>query len=251
MSSRMCSQTHCLRDIPQKGTLYMRYTQRRAIKPPSRPPYRLGLAEQDEMEEQVKDLLAQGFNRPSASPYGAPILFVPKKDGRWRMCIDYRALNKQTVKDQFPLPYIDSLLERLGQAKVFTKLDLASGYHHIAMEETSIQKIAFRANRGHFEFLVMPFGLCNAPATFQRLMNKVFTDNIGKFIAVYLDDILIFSRNLDEHWQHLRWALEKLREAKLYGRLHKCEFLKDQVDYLGFEVSPGGITKLLLARSEQ
>ena len=210
-------------------------------KPPSRPPYRLSPSEQDEMEEQVKDLLAQGFIRPSASPYGAPILFVPKKDGRWHMCIDYRALNKQTVKDQFPLPRIDSLLERLGQAKVFTKLDLASGYHQIAMEETSIQKTAFRTNLGQFEFLVMPFGLCNAPASFQRLMNKVFADNIGTFIAVYLDDILVFSRNIEEHWQHLRWALEKLREAKLYGRLHKCEFLKDQVDYLGFEVSPGGI----------
>ena len=123
-----------------------------------------------------------------------------------------------------PLPRIDSLLERLGQAKVFTKLDLASGYHQIAMEETSIQKTAFRTNLGQFEFLVMPFGLCNAPASFQRLMNKVFADNIGTFIAVYLDDILVFSRNIEEHWQHLRWALEKLREAKLYGRLHKLSF---------------------------
>ena len=225
---------------PKRDIVYEIRTEEGA-KPPSRPPYRLGPAEQDEMEEQVKDLLAQGFIRPSASPYGAPILFVPKKDGRWRMCIDYRALNKQTVRDQFPLPRIDSLLERLGQAKVFTKLDLASGYHQIAMEETSIQKTAFRTNRGHFEFLVMPFGLTNAPATFQRLMNKVFAGNLDKFITVYLDDILIFSRNLDEHWQHLRWALEQLRKAKLYGRLHKCEFLKDQVDYLGFEVSPRGI----------
>ena len=173
--------------------------------------------------------------------HGAPILFVPKKDGRWRMCIDYRALNKQTIRDQFPLPRIDSLLERLGQATVFTKLDLASGYHQIAMEETSIQKTAFRTNRGHFEFLVMPFGLTNAPATFQRLMNKVFAGNLDKFIAVYLDDILIFSRNLDEHWEHLRWALDQLRKAKLYGRLHKCEFLKDQVEYLGFEVGPRGV----------
>ena len=226
---------------PPKRDIVHEIRTEKGVKPPSRPPYRLGPAEQDEMEEQLKDLLAQGFIRPSASPYGAPVLFVPKKDGRWRMCIDYRALNKQTVKDQFPLPRIDSLLERLGQAEVFTKLDLASGYHQIAMEETSIQKTAFRTNRGHFEFLVMPFGLCNAPATFQRLMNKVFADNIGKFIAVYLDDILIFSRSSDEHWKHLRWALEKLREAKLYGRLHKCEFLKNQVDYLGFEVSPGGI----------
>ena len=226
---------------PPKRDIVHEIRTEEGAKPPSRPPYRLGPAEQDEMEEQVKDLLAQGFIRPSASPYGVPILFVPKKDGRWRMCIDYRALNKQTVKDQFPLPRIDSLLERLGQATVFTKLDLASGYHQIAMEETSIQKTAFRTNRGHFEFLVMPFGLCNAPATFQRLMNKVFTDNIGKFIAVYLDDILVFSQNMDEHWRHLRWALEQLKKAKLYGRLQKCEFLKDQVDYLGFEVSPRGI----------
>ena len=157
------------------------------------------------------------------------------------MCIDYRALNKQTVKDQFPLPRIDSLLERLGKAKVFTKLDLAFGYHQIAMEETSVQKTAFRTNRGHFEFIVMPFGLCNAPATFQRLMNKVFADNLDKFIAVYLDDILIFSTSLEEHWAHLRWALTRFRDAKLYGRLHKCEFLKDQVEYLGFEVGPRGI----------
>ena len=226
---------------PPKRDIVHEIRTEEGAKPPSRPPYRLGPAEQDEMEEQVKDLLAQGFIRPSASPYGAPILFVPKKDGRWRMCIDYRALNKQTVKDQFPLPRIDSLLERLGQATVFTKLDLASGYHQIAMEETSIQKTAFRTNRGHFEFIVMPFGLCNAPATFQRLMNKVFADQLDKFIAVYLDDILIFSQSLEEHWEHLRWALARLREAKLYGRLHKCEFLKDQVEYLGFEVGPRGI----------
>ena len=131
---------------PPKMDIVHKIRIEKGAKPPSRPPYRLGLAEQDEMEEQVKDLLAQGFIRRSASPYGAPILFVPKKDGRWRMCIDYRALNKQIVKDHFPLPHIDSLLERLGQAKVFMKLDLASGYHHIAMEETSIQKTTFCTN---------------------------------------------------------------------------------------------------------
>ena len=119
------------------------------------------------MEEQVKDLLAQGFIRPSASPYSTPILFVPKKDGRWRMCINYRVLNNQAIKDQFPLPHIDSILERLCQASMFMKLDLASGYHQIAMEETCIQKTTFCTNRGHFKFVIMPFGLCNAPATFQ------------------------------------------------------------------------------------
>ena len=193
---------------PPKRDIVHEICTEEGMTPPSQPPYRLGLAEQDKMEEQVKDLLAQGFIRPSASPYGTPILFVPKKDGRWHVCIDYKALNKWTVKDQFPLPRIDSLLERLGQAMVFTKLDLASGYHQIAMEETSIQKTAFHTNKGHFEFLVMPFGLCNAPTTFQRLINKVFANNIGKFIAIYLDDILVFSQNLDEHWQHLQWALE-------------------------------------------
>ena len=157
------------------------------------------------------------------------------------MCIDYRALNKQTIKDVFPLPQIDSLLERLGQARVFSKLDLASGYHQIEVKEQHIGKTAFRTSRGHYEFLVMPFDLCDAPATFQRLMNKVFAAHIGDFICVYLDDILVFSRNLDEHWMHLRQALERLREAKLFGRLHKCEFLKERVDYLGFEVSPEGI----------
>ena len=193
------------------------------------------------MEEQLQDLLEQKFIRPSCSPYGAPILFVPKKDGRWRMCIDYRALNKQTVKDRFPLPRIDELLDRLGSARYFTKLDLASGYHQIEVQAEDVPKTAFRTTRGQYEFIVMPFGLCNAPATFQRLMNTVFAEDINSFILVYLDDILIYSRTLEEHWDHLRKALKKLQDAKLYGRLHKCEFLKDRVEYLGFEVSQEGV----------
>ena len=209
--------------------------------PAYRTPYRLRPAEQDELEEQVKDLLTQGFIRPSQSPYGAPVLFVPKKDGRWRMCIDYRALNRQTVKDRYPLPRIDTLLDRLGRARVFTKLDLASGYHQIAMDDDSIYRTAFTTSLGQWEFLVMPFGLCNAPATFQRLMNTVFATEINRFILVYLDDILIFSETLEEHWEHLRTALERLRKARLYGRIHKCEFLKSRVDYLGYEVSEKGI----------
>ena len=180
-------------------------------KPPYWPPYRLGPAEQDELEEQVKDLLAQGFIRPSCNPYGVPVLFVPKKDGRWRMCIDYRALNKQTIKDRYPLPWIDLLLDRLGQARVFMKLDLAQGYHQIAMVEDSIAKTAFCTHLGQWEFVVMPFGLCNAPSTFQRLMNKVFAEEINSFVLVYLDDILIYSRSIEEYWDHLKRAMEKLR----------------------------------------
>ena len=209
--------------------------------PPSRPPYRLSPQEQEELELQVKDLLNQQFIRPSSSPYGAPVLFVPKKDGRWRLCIDYRALNKQTVKDRFPLPRIDELLERLGGARVFSALDLASGYHQIGVAEGSVEKTAFRTSRGSYEFLVMPFGLTNAPSVFQRLMNKIFADVLGVFVLVYLDDILIFSNSLEEHWGHLRLALQKLRDAKLHGRLHKCEFLKDRVEYLGFDISANGM----------
>ena len=189
--------------------------------PPYRPPYRLGPAERDELDEQIKDLLAQGFSRPSCSPYGAPIFFVPKKDGRWRMCIHYRALNRQTIKDRYPLPRIDLLLDRLGQAKIFSKLDLARGYHQIAMAEDSISKTVFCTHLGQREYVVMPFGLCNAPSTFERLMNKVFAKEINSFILVYLDDILILSRSVGEHWDHLNTALDRLRQAKLYGRLHK------------------------------
>ena len=193
------------------------------------------------MELQLRDLLAHQFIRPSVSPYGAPVLFVPKKDGRWRMCVDYRALNKQTVKDRFPLPRIDELLERLGGASVFSALDLASGYHQIGVAEDSVEKTAFRTTRGSYEFIVMPFGLTNAPSVFQRLMNKIFADVLGIFVLVYLDDILIFSSTVEEHWGHLRIALQRLREAKLYGRLHKCDFLKDKVEYLGFDVSSQGM----------
>ena len=145
-------------------------------KPSYRPPYRLGPAEQDELEEQIRDLLDQGFIRPSCRPYGAPVLFVPKKDGRWRICVDYRTLNKQTVKDRYPLPWIDLLLDRLGQARVFSKLDLAQGYHQIAMAEESVEKTAFCTNLGQWEYLVMPFGLCNAPSNFPKTYEYNFRE---------------------------------------------------------------------------
>ena len=156
------------------------------------------------------------------------------------MCMDYGALNRQTIKDRYPLPRIDTLLDRLGSAKVFTKLDLASGYHQISMDEGSIYRTAFTTSLGQWEFLVMPFGLCNAPATFQKLMNKVFAVEINQFILVYLDDILVFN-SVEEHWEHLKIALKRLREAKLFGRIHKCGFLKTRVDYLGYGVSEQGI----------
>ena len=209
--------------------------------PPNKPPYKLSPAENDELRAQIEELLQQGFIRPSRSPYGAPVLFVPKKDGRWRLCIDYRMLNKATIKDRYPLPRIDDLLERLGKAKYFTKLDLASGYHQIAMKEKDIPKTAFRTRYGSYEFIVMSFGLTNAPATFQRLMNKIFAKELDAFILVFLDDILIYSETLEEHYEHIRQTLNKLREHKFYGRLHKCEFIKNEVEYLGFQVSSDGV----------
>ena len=157
------------------------------------------------------------------------------------MCIDYRALNKQTIGDRYPLPRIDDFLDRLGRAKHFSTLDLASGYHQIAVKKAYIPKTAFRTQRGHFEFLVMPFGVTNALATFQRMMNHIFKEELDTFVLVYLDDILVFSRTLEEHISHLRTALKKLRDAKLFARLHKCSFFQEKVEYLGFDVLEKGV----------
>ena len=209
--------------------------------PPNKPPYRLSPKEHEELQAQIDDLLAQGHIRPLQSPYGAPVLFVPKKDGRWRMCVDYRALNKQTIRDRYPLPRIDDLLDRLGKAKHFTTLDLASGYHQIAVKEQDIPKTAFRTQRGQFEFLVMPFGVANAPATFQRMMNSLFKEELDAFVLVYLDDILVFSQTLEDHIRHIRTALQKMRDAKFFARLHKCSFFQEKVEYLGFDVSRDGV----------
>ena len=226
---------------PPKRSVEFEINTEEGVKPPSKPPYRLSPKEYEELQAQIDELLAQGHIRPSTSPYGAPVLFVPKKDGRWRMCVDYRALNRQTIKDKYPLPRIDDLLDRLGRAKHFSTLDLASGYHQIAVKASDIPKTAFRTQRGQFEFIVMPFGVTNAPATFQRLMNNLFKEDLDAFVAVYLDDILIFSQTLQEHIIHIRQALEKLRQAKMYARLHKCSFFQERVEYLGFEVSAQGV----------
>ena len=211
---------------PPKRTVEFEINTEEGATPPNKPPYRLSPKEHEELQAQIEDLLAQGHIRPSTSPYGAPVLFVPKKDGRWRMCVDYRALNRQTIRDRYPLPRIDDLLDRLGKAKHFTTLDLATGYHQIAVKNEDIPKTAFRTQRGQFEFVVMPFGVTNAPATFQRMMNSIFKEELDDFVLVYLDDILIFSETLQEHIEHIKTALEKLRTAKLYARLHKCAFFQ-------------------------
>jgi len=209
--------------------------------PPNRSIYRMAESELRELKKQVEDLLSKGYIRPSSSPYGAPVLFVKKKDGSLRLCVDYRALNQISVKNKYPLPRVDELLDRLHGAKVFSKLDLQNGYHQIRITEADIFKSAFKTRYGSYEWTVLPFGMCNAPATFQRLMNDVFHDYLDSFVIVYLDDILIYSRNEAEHREHLEKVLARLREHKLYAKLSKCEFAVPKTEFVGHVVSDNGI----------
>ena len=184
----------------------------------------------------------KGFLRASQSPFGAPVLFVRKKYGSMRLCVDYRALNKITVKNRYPLLRIDELLDRVQGSSVFSKIDLRSGYHQIRVKEEDIPKTALRTRYGLFEFTVMPFGLTNAPATFMTVMNRVFSPLLDKCVVIYLDKILVFSKSEEEHAEHLRQVLSLLRQHKLYGKLSKCDFCKPQVDFPGHTISKEGIS---------
>jgi len=203
--------------------------------------YRLTQAEKAEVEKQIAELLRKGYIEPSHSPWGAPILFVPKKDGGLRMCIDYRFLNKVTVKNRYPLPRIEDLLEQLQGATVFSGLDLASGYWQIRIHDEDVDKTAFRTHLGHYQWRVLSFGLTNSPSTFQQVMNDVFRDFIGKFVVIYIDDILIYSKTAEEHERHLHAVLQRLREHELYCRPHKCHFNQREVAYLGHIVGRDGV----------
>ena len=183
----------------------------------------------------------KGFVRPSVSPWGAPILFVKKKDGTLRMCIDYRQINKVTVKNKYPLPRIEDLFDQLRGASVFSKIDLRSGYYQLRVKEVDVPKTAFRTRYGHYEFLVMPFGLTNAPAAFIDLMNRVFHPYLDQFVVVFIDDILVYSKDAQEHEHHLRIVLQTLRENKLFAKLSKCDFWLKEVSFLGHIVSAAGI----------
>ncbi|KAK1424203.1 hypothetical protein QVD17_19524 [Tagetes erecta] len=209
--------------------------------PVARAPYRLAPSEMQELSNQLQELLEKGFIRPSSSPWGAPVLFVKKKDGSFRMCIDYRELNKLTVKNRYPLPRIDDLFDQLQGSTYFSKIDLRSGYHQLRVHEEDIPKTAFRTRYGHYEFMVMPFGLTNAPAAFMDLMNRVCRPYLDKFVIVFIDDILIYSRTRKDHEQHLKLILELLGKEKLYAKFSKCEFWLREVQFLGHVVNENGI----------
>jgi len=210
-------------------------------KPIAKRPYRMGVDELEELKKQLKELQDKGFIRPSSSPWGAPVIFVDKKDGTQRMCVDYMSLNEVTIKNKYLLPRIDDLFDQLRGACVFSKIDLRSGYHQLKIRRSDIPKTAFTTRYGLYEYTVMSFGLTNAPAYFMYLMNKVFMEYLDKFVVVFIDNILVFSKNEEEHAEHLRLVLQKLREHKLYAKWSKCEFWLREVSFLGHVVSNGVI----------
>jgi len=203
--------------------------------------YGMALAELVELKNQIEELLGKQFIRPITSPWGAPVLLVKKKDGSSRLSVDYKQLNKMTIKNKHPLPRIDDLMDQLHGSSMFSKIDLRSRYHQILVKAEDVQKTTFRSWYGHYEYVVMPFGMTNAPAVFMDYMNMIFRSFLDKFVVVFINDILIYSRNQEEHAEHLRLVLGVLREKQIYVKLSKCEFWMDEVQFLGHVIFAQGI----------
>jgi Reverse transcriptase (RNA-dependent DNA polymerase). len=227
--------------MPPKREIEFRIDLAPGTTPLYKRPYRMAANELAEVKKQLEELKEKGYIRPSTSPWGAPVIFVEKKDKTKRMCVDYRALNEVTIKNKYPLPRIDDLFDQLKGATVFSKIDLRSGYHQLRIREEDIPKTAFTTRYGLYEFTVMSFGLTNAPAFFMNLMNKVFMEYLDKFVVVFIDDILIYSQSEEDHQHHLRLVLGKLREHQLYAKLSKCEFWLSEVKFLGHVISAKGV----------
>jgi hypothetical protein len=196
----------------------------------------------DEIEGQVKELLHFGLISLSTSPFASLVLLVQKKDGTWRFCVDYRKLNSLTVKNIFPMPLIDEILDELHGSKYFSRLDFKSGFHQIRMDPADEYKTTFKTHHGHYQFKVMPFGLTSAPATFQCTMNSILEPFLRKFIIVFMDDILVYSGSLSDHAQHLKQVLTQLRTHKFYAKLSKCVFAHLSLEYLGHIICTIGVS---------
>jgi len=207
------------------------------VAPPAKAPYKMSHEELKELKVQLEKLLTKGYIKPSEWPYGALVLFVHKKDGTLRMCVDYRALNKVTVKNQYPLLRIDDLFDQLSRAKVFSRIDLRLGYYQIHVAEGDEKKTTCRTKYGSYEFLVMHFGFINAPATFCTFMIDIFREWFDDFIVIYIDDILIYSGSMEKHVEHLRKVFQKLKGNKLYAKFEKCKFRVTEVDFLGHRIT--------------
>jgi hypothetical protein len=227
--------------MPPKRELEFTIDLKPGTEPIARTPYWMSTPELQELKMQLKELLDLGLIRPSVSPWGAPVIFIRKKDGSWRLCIDYRQLNKATIKNHYPLPRIDDLFDQMKGVTVFSKIDLRSGYHQLRIKEDDVPKTAFKTRLGHYEFIVLPFGLINAPGVFMSLMNGVFREYLDKFVQVFIDDILIYSQTTEEHDKHLHLVLQCLREHKLYGKLSKYSFYQSRIHYLGHVISGEGM----------
>jgi hypothetical protein len=210
--------------------------------PISKRPYKMSVEELKELKKQLTELQEAGYIRPSSSPWGALFLFVQKKYGSQRMCVDYRSLNDVIVKNKYPLPRIEDLFDQMRGARVFSKIDLRSGYHQMKIRPSDIPKTAFSTRYGLYIFIVMSFGLTNAPAYFMNLMNMVFMEYLDRSVVVFIDYILIYSKNDSDHEEHLRLVLQKLRDNQLYAKYSKCEFWIDKVPFLGHIISNGGIS---------
>ncbi|KAL4388984.1 hypothetical protein GQ457_09G026490 [Hibiscus cannabinus] len=213
-----------------------------SAKPVNVRPYRYPHFQKAEVERQIQQLLAHQLIRKSTSSFSSPVILVKKKDGTWRFCVDYRALNAVTVKDKFPIPTVDELFDELGRARFFSKLDLLAGYHQIRVKAADVPKTAFRTHEGHYEFLVMPFGLTNAPLTFQATMTDMFKPFLRKFVLIFLDDILVYSDDWQEHLNHVRLVLQTLRENGFVAKRSKCDFGRESIEYLGHIVSKDGLS---------